>query len=195
MLKNENNENINNNETKKEEIDQNKNDVETETKEKKSSADNAQSEDIAKQLDFYKDQLLRRVAEFENYKKRTEGEIENIIKFANEYLILDILPVIDDLERCLESGKEKNEKDSFYVGIGLIYSKLMKILDGKGLKQIDALNKPFDVNFHEAMLTMQKNGVEPNTVVQEILKGYTLNDKVIRHSKVAVSSENNEVNS
>jgi molecular chaperone GrpE len=197
MLKNDNNENIksDNGESEKEEIDKNTNDFEAETKEKKSSGDNTQSEDTVKQLDFYKDQLLRRVAEFENYKKRTEGEMENIVKFANEYLVSDILPVIDDFERCLESGKEKNEKDSFYVGIGLIYSKLMKILETKGLKQIEALNKTFDVNFHEAMLTMQKNDVEPNIVIQEILKGYMLNDKVIRHSKVAVSAESNKDNS
>jgi molecular chaperone GrpE len=196
MIRNENGENIkNSNGTENEDADKTLNDVEAGTGEKKSSNDNVQSEDIAKQLDFYKDQLLRRVAEFENYKKRTEGEIENIIKFANEYLILDILPVIDDFERCLESGKEKNEKDSFYTGIGLIYSKLMKILDAKGLKQIEALNKPFDVNFHEAMMTMKKDDVKPDTVIQEILKGYILHDKVIRHSKVVVSVESNEVNS
>jgi molecular chaperone GrpE len=183
------------NETDNKEIEKETNAEESEAKEKKSSADNAQSEDLVKQLDFYKDQLLRRVAEFENYKKRTEGEIENIVKVANEYLILDILPVIDDFERSLDLGNEKKEKDPFYVGIELIYSKLMKILEAKGLKQIEALNKPFDVQFHEAMLTMKKDDVEPDTVIQEILKGYILNDKVIRHTKVVVSTKSNEVNS
>ncbi len=151
----------------------------------------AENGDLAKQLDFYKDQLLRRAAEFENYKRRTENEISNITRFANEYLLSDILPVIDDLERSLTAGKEKSEGDSFYKGIELIYSKLMKILEQKGLKTIEALNKPFDVHYHEAMLTMPKEGVEPNTVIQELEKGYTLYDKVIRHTKVIVSAENN----
>lgn len=149
------------------------------------------SDNLQKQLEFYKDQLLRRAAEFENYKRRTENEISNITKFANEILITDLLPIIDDLERSLAAGKEKNNGDSFYKGIELIYSKLMKILEQKGLKPIEALNKPFDVNYHEAMMMMPKDDIEPNIVIQEVEKGYTLHDKVIRHAKVIVSSEKN----
>lgn len=149
----------------------------------------ATSGELIKQLEFYKDQLLRKVAEFENYKKRTENEISNITKFANEILITDLLPIIDDLERSLSSIKDKTGCDSFYKGIELIYSKLMKILEQKGLKQIEALNKPFDVNYHEAMMMMPKDDIEPNIVIQEIEKGYTLYDKVIRHAKVVVSAE------
>jgi molecular chaperone GrpE len=149
------------------------------------------SPDLTKQVELYKDQLLRRAAEFENYKRRTENEISNITKLANEYLISDILPIIDDFERSLSSGKEKSETDPFYKGVEMIYSKLMKILEQKGLKPIEVLNKPFDVNFHEAMMTMPKDGVEPNTVIQELEKGYLLFDRVIRHSKVIVSAENN----
>ncbi len=167
-------------------IDEN---AQPDTESKEASIDN--SADLAKQLDFYKDQLLRRSAEFENYKRRTENDISNITKFANEYLITDILPVIDDIERSLNAGKEKNNGDSFYKGIELIYSKLMKVLEQKGLKPIEAINKPFDVNFHEAMLVMPQEGVEPNTVIQELEKGYLLFDKVIRHTKVIVSAENN----
>jgi len=147
--------------------------------------------ELVKQLEIYKDQLLRRSAEFENYKRRTENEISNITKFANEYLISDILTVIDDLERSLVAGKENNNGESFYKGIELIYAKLMKVLEQKGLKVIEALNKPFDVNFHEAMLTMPREDVEPNTVIQELEKGYSLYDKVIRHTKVIVSAESN----
>jgi len=120
-----------------------------------------------------------------------ENEISNITKFANEILITDLLPIIDDLERSLAAGKEKNNGDSFYKGIELIYSKLMKILEQKGLKPIEALNKPFDVNYHEAMMMMPKDDIEPNIVIQEVEKGYTLHDKVIRHAKVIVSSEKN----
>jgi len=162
-----------------------------EIEEKEEMVEPDTSESLQKQLEFYKDQLLRRAAEFENYKRRTENEISNITKFANEILITDLLPIIDDLERSLAAGKEKNNGDSFYKGIELIYSKLMKILEQKGLKPIEALNKPFDVNYHEAMMMMPKDDIEPNIVIQEVEKGYTLHDKVIRHAKVIVSSEKN----
>lgn len=162
-----------------------------EIEEKEEMVEPDTSENLQKQLEFYKDQLLRRAAEFENYKRRTENEISNITKFANEILITDLLPIIDDLERSLAAGKEKNNGDSFYKGIELIYSKLMKILEQKGLKPIESLNKPFDVNYHEAMMLMPKDDIEPNIVIQEVEKGYTLHDKVIRHAKVIVSSEKN----
>jgi molecular chaperone GrpE len=149
------------------------------------------SNDAVKQIEMYKEQLLRRAAEFENYKRRTENEISSITRFANEYLISDLLPIVDDLQRSLVAGKENNDYNSFYKGIEFIYSKLVKIFEQKGLKPIEALNKPFDVNFHEAMMTMPKEGVEPHIVIQELEKGYLLFDKVIRHTKVIVSAENN----
>jgi molecular chaperone GrpE len=152
-----------------------------------------QFDELQKQLETYKDQLLRKAAEFENFKKRTENDYLNLTKFANEYLISDLLPVIDDFERSLNSGKEKPDFDSFYKGIELIYSKFMKILEGRGLKVIEALDKPFDVNYHEAMLVMPKDDVPPSTVVHEIEKGYLLHDKVIRHTKVAVSGQTESV--
>lgn len=152
-----------------------------------------QVDELKKQLETCKDQLLRKAAEFENFKKRTENDYLNLTKFANEYLIDDLLPVIDDFERSFNSGKEKPDFDSFYKGIELIYSKFMKILEGRGLKVIEAMDKPFDVNYHEAMLVMPKDGVPPSTVVYEIEKGYLLHDKVIRHSKVAVSPHTESV--
>jgi len=188
------NENVNGNETEKEPVLEHEEIVEipgTESDGVDESAAPEDQSDYAKQAEMYKEQLLRRVAEFENYKRRTEIEISNITKFANEYLLSDILPVIDDLERSLSAGKEKSAEDPFYKGVEMIYTKLMKILEQKGLKPIETIDKPFDVNFHEAMMTMPKEGMEPNIVIQELEKGYTLFDKVIRHSKVIVSAENN----
>jgi molecular chaperone GrpE len=145
--------------------------------------------ELESQINNYKDQLLRKAAEFENYKRRTENEFANFTKYANEYLIIDLLPVIDDLERSLAVGKEKPDFDSFYKGVELIYSKLLKTLESKGVKVIDSVNQPFNVDFHEAMMVMQKEGVPASIVLQEIAKGYLLKDKVIRHSKVIVSGE------
>jgi molecular chaperone GrpE len=146
-------------------------------------------EELEKQLNDSKDQFIRKVAEFENYKRRTENEFSNLIKTANEYLIVDLLPVLDDFERSFDHAKDKPDFDSFYKGIELIYAKFAKTLEQKGVKPIESLDKPFDVNFHEAIMVMPKKDVSPQTVIQEILKGYLLNDKVIRHTKVIVSAE------
>jgi molecular chaperone GrpE len=146
-------------------------------------------EELESQVNTYKDQLLRKAAEFENYKRRTENEFSNFTKYANEYLIVELLPVIDDFERSLAVGKERPDFESFYKGVELIYLKFIKALESKGVKVIDSVNQPFDVNFHEAMMVMPKEGVPPSTVIQELAKGYMLNDKVIRHTKVMVSGE------
>jgi molecular chaperone GrpE len=145
--------------------------------------------ELEKQLKDAKDQLLRKVAEFENYKRRTENEFSNLVKNANEYLIIDLLPVLDDFERSFDHAKDKPDFESFYKGIELIYAKLAKTLEQKGVKPITAVDQPFDVNYHEAILMMPKSGVPSHTVLQEVLKGYTLYEKVIRHTKVIVSSE------
>jgi len=142
-------------------------------------------EQLKKQNLLLQDQLLRKAAEFENYKKRTQREIRDVVAYANENLIVSILPVIDDLERSLDSQKDEN--GVFYEGIKLIYNKLMKTLEEKGLKKIDAVGKEFDVDKHEAILQMKSKKSKKNHVIEEYEKGYELNGKVIRHSKVVVS--------
>ncbi len=134
-----------------------------------------------------KDRLLRTAAELDNFRKRTEREISRIVQNANERLIKDILPVIDDLERSLKlSQKGKNEKE-FRSGVELIYQKLMSVLRSYGLEPMESENKEFDVQQHEALLQMEKEGTPPDMVVEEHGKGYLLNGKVLRHAKVVVS--------
>ncbi len=149
---------------------------------------------LKEEVNQWKDKFLRKMAEFDNYKKRLEQDQIQLIKYANEKLIKDLLPVIDDFERTLTFSKEELKKNSILQGVEMVYNKLMKILSDYGLKKIDALNQPFDFNYHEALLQVPKEGVEPLTVVEEVEKGYLLNDKVIRHSKVIVSSEVNVEN-
>ncbi len=127
-------------------------------------------------------QLKYMQADFENYKKRFERERENIIRLANERLIKQLLPIIDDFERALESMK--NEKDK--KGLSLIYKNFLNLLEKNGLKKIEALGKKFDPYYHEAILK-EKSEKEENTILEEIQKGYTLNSKVIRHAKVKVA--------
>jgi len=144
---------------------------------------------LKEEVNQWKDKFLRKMAEFENYKKRVAEDQLQLVKYSNEKLIKDLLPVIDDFERALTFSKEELKNNSVLQGIEMIYNKLMKILSDYGLKKIDAMNQPFDFNYHEALLQVPKDGVEPLTIIEEVEKGYLLNDKVIRHSKVIVASE------
>jgi molecular chaperone GrpE len=150
--------------------------------------------ELEQQVALLKDQLLRKAAEFENYKRRMENDFAAFSKFASENIISQLLPVLDDFNRSLKSGKEKSENDPLYKGVELIYQKFMKILEAQGLKTMDVVGKEFDVNFHDALLQVPRSDVAPHTVVEEVTPGYLLFDKVIRHAKVIVSAaENNEV--
>jgi molecular chaperone GrpE len=112
--------------------------------------------------------------------------------YANEALIADILPVIDDLARSLAAGKARREFGAFYKGVELIQAKLMKILEARGLKPIEALGQEFNVDYHEALMQMPKENVAPHTVIEEVEKGYMLHDKVIRHAKVIVAGNSED---
>jgi molecular chaperone GrpE len=138
-----------------------------------------------------KDQLLRTLAEFDNYKKRSQREMSLFVQTANEKLIVDILPSIDDLERAIKVSKEIMSEDEkvqqFVQGVEFIYKKLMKTLEAKGLKAIESVGQTLDVNLHDALMQIDAPGNEPDTIIDEHEKGYYLYDKVIRHSKVIVS--------
>jgi len=136
-----------------------------------------------------KDKLLRKAAEFENYKRRTENDQINLITFAAESFIQKLLPVIDDFERSLGHVDEAEDVNAIKQGLKLIYDKLLKVLDEQGVKKIEAVGNPFDVDYHEALMQRPDDSVDPHTVIDEIEKGYTYKDKVIRHAKVIVSEE------
>jgi molecular chaperone GrpE len=136
----------------------------------------------------YKDQLLRKAAEFENYKRRIEQNSINFAKYASENIVLELLPIIDDLSRSLKSGKDKLENDPFYKGVELIFAKFNKILESQGVKVMESIGKEFNVDFHDVMMQIPRTDVAPHIIIDEIEKGYFLNDKVIRHAKVIVAS-------
>ena len=145
--------------------------------------------ELEKQVAQLKDQLLRKAAEFDNYKRRTENDFASLTKFAGENIIVQLLPVLDDLNRSLKSVKNKAENDPFTKGVELIYAKLSKALEAQGLKTMDVIGKEFNVDFHDALMQMPRADVPSHTVIEEVEKGYLLFDKVIRHAKVVVSSE------
>lgn len=138
-----------------------------------------------------KDMLLRKAAEFENYKRRTDNEISNYVKYASENIIKELLPVYDDLGRSIESMNKGETKDfeTLRKGVTLIHDKFKNVLEREGLKEINSLGKEFDVDVNSALMQIPKEDVKPNTVLEVIEKGYKLKDKVVKHEKVLVSSE------
>jgi molecular chaperone GrpE len=147
-----------------------------------------QQEDLQKQVEQYKDLLLRKAAEFDNFKRRTENEMAAIVKYAHEDVMEDLLPVLDDFERSLKHSRESKDYEALQKGIELIYQKMIRVLENRGLKSFETVGKEFDVNLHDALLQMPKADVPHQTVLEEVQKGYMLNDKVIRHAKVVVST-------
>ncbi len=146
-------------------------------------------EDKAKKSDEYLDRLLRSQADFDNYKKRLEKDKIEFIKFANEDIIAEILKIIDDFERAVEAGKTKRDFDALYKGIEMIHKDFKEFLKQKGLKEIEAEGKPFNPNEHEAMMQEETDKHPEDYIVEEFQKGYTLNGRVIRPSKVKVAKK------
>jgi molecular chaperone GrpE len=147
----------------------------------------ASLETALKTADKNYDSFLRVSAEFDNYKKRTAREMNDFRKFANESLVKDLLPVVDNLERALESSEDNGKTDSIAAGIQLTLKEILKILDRFNVKAIEALGKSFDPCFHQAVLQEETGEQAENTVLKEFQKGYMLHDRLIRPSMVVVS--------
>jgi len=156
------------------------------------SDENKKLIELEKQVAELTDKFLRKAAEFENYKRRTENDQLNLIKYAAESFIIKLLPVIDDFERSLEHIDTAKNNDALKEGIKLVYDKLIKVLDDQGVKKIESVGKPFDVHYHEALMQKKADKVEPHTVLEELEKGYLYKDRVIRHTKVIVSEDSSE---
>jgi len=149
-----------------------------------------QNESLKNEAADLRDRLLRRVAEFDNFKRRTENETSNLLKYSAENFILKMLPVYDDFERSLNHIRETDNIDSIKKGLQMVLSKFQKILDEQGVKKMETIGQPFDVNYHEALMQRTVQHADPHTVVDEVESGYIYKDKVIRHAKVIVSDEN-----
>ena len=146
-----------------------------------------EEENLAQQLEELKDKYLRAVAEFENFKRRTLKEKTELILNGGEKAITAILPIIDDMERAIENAHKQECVDAVEEGWELIYKKLLSTLEGMGVKKIEVDGKDFDVDFHEAVAMVPGMGDDKKgKIIDCVQTGYTLNDKVIRHAKVAV---------
>ncbi|MCK4353423.1 nucleotide exchange factor GrpE [candidate division WOR-3 bacterium] len=158
----------------------------------------AKRKTLKQELEEYKDNYLRALAEFENYKKRVRKDREVLINYANERLILEFIPVLDNFERGIGNCKlqivkckmkDKKLFKSFYEGIKLIYSSFKKTLENEGLKSFNSINEKFDPRFHEAISVAESDCQVSDTVISEISKGYIFKDRVIRPAQVVVSKK------
>lgn len=134
------------------------------------------------------DSYLRLNAEFDNYRKRTLKEKAELIKSGSERVLVDVINVVDDFERALDNVDSANDVAAVKEGIELIYAKFVNFLQKHGVKEIEAIGQPFDVDKHEALTTVPAQSEEDkDKIVDAIQKGYTLDDKVIRYPKVIVA--------
>ncbi|MBM3248883.1 MAG: nucleotide exchange factor GrpE [Candidatus Omnitrophica bacterium] len=146
-------------------------------------------EDAAKAQEYW-ERILRLQAEFDNAKKRMEKEKFEFTKFANEDIILELLGVLDDLERSIEAAQTKHEDPmAFLKGIEMILAHLYEMLKKNGVKPIEAEGKKFDPHLHEALLQEESEKFDDGIITEEFQKGYTLEDRVIRTSKVKVATK------
>lgn len=155
-----------------------------------SAADAAAPDDRAAQLqqevDEYKNNWLRATADFKNYKRRAEGERDDLIRNANAGLILKLLPIMDDFERAISHIPAEIENNPWLEGVKLVQRKLQTVLEGQGVQAIEAVGTEFDPNFHEAVLYEETDSDHPNMVVEELQRGYKLGDRVLRPTMVKV---------
>ena len=132
------------------------------------------------------DRVLRQMAEFENFRKRTTKEKEQMFSLGEKNVIEKILPVVDNFERGLASIPEDEKGGAIASGMEMIYKQLLKVLEDLGVKPIEAVGKEFDPNFHNAVMQVESEEYESGVVAQEFIKGYMYHDTVVRHSMVGV---------
>lgn len=134
------------------------------------------------------DRLTRQMAEFDNFRKRTEKEKSQMYEVGAKDIIEKILPVVDNFERGLDAVKEEDKEDPFVQGMEKVYKHLLTTLEGIEVKPIEAVGQPFDPNFHNAVMHVEDENFGENIVAEEFQKGYTYRDSVVRHSMVKVAN-------
>jgi molecular chaperone GrpE len=133
--------------------------------------------------------MLYLQAEFENFKKLKLKEKQETLKYGNEQLLLEMIPVLDNLQMALEHASQAEDVKAIGEGVKLTCNQFLKVLEKSGVERIDALGKKFDPNLHEALYQEERDDVDSDTVVSEVQKGYVLNGRVVRPSRVSVSKK------
>jgi molecular chaperone GrpE len=168
------------NEEQKEQPEKTQNEAKLEELARSLEDEKKRSEDCLTRLKYMQ-------ADFENYRKRLDRQMEDVRKYSNERLIIQLLDIVDELELAVKSARSSDSGENLVQGVEMILSNLKKVLEKEGVSPIECLGKPFDSSKHNAVSTVEKDGAEGCTVVEEIRKGYTMKEKVIRPSVVKVA--------
>ena len=144
-------------------------------------------EKLAADLAELNQRFLRTAADFENYKRRTIQEKEDLLKYSNAKLMAELLPVLDNFQLALRSPAESTEAQNVVKGVEMIYRQMLQTLEQAGMTKIEAVGQPFNPNMHEAIMQVEDDTVPEDTVVEELRAGYMLKERVIRPSMVKVS--------
>ena len=155
-------------------------------KDKKKNKGDKKVEELKEKIKDLEDKNIRQIAEFQNFRNRTEKEKSQMFDMGAKNVIEKILPVVDNFERGLASVPADEAEDGFYNGMNMIYKQLLGELDKIGVKPIEAKGKEFDPNLHNAVMQVQSDELESGTVAEELQKGYTYHDSVVRHAMVSV---------
>lgn len=150
------------------------------------TAEGQEAQSLEDKYNELNDRFLRLYAEFDNYRRRTNKEKVELISNANEKLLLDIIPTLDDFERAIANNESAEDLAALKQGFELIYTKLKSTLEAKGLKQMLAKGESFDSDLHEAIANVPGDDTQKGKVIDDVEKGYFLNEKVIRYAKVVV---------
>jgi len=151
-------------------------------------ADDASKDSKDTKIADLEDRLKRQIAEFDNFRKRTEKEKSAMFDMGARHIIEAILPTIDNFERGLKTVPEDKEAKAFYEGMEMIYKQMLKVLSDVGVTAIDCLDKEFDLNLHNAVMHVEDEAYGNNIIIEEFQKGYKYKDTVIRHSMVKVAN-------
>jgi len=158
-----------------------------ETVEQEEAAAEPDAAALQAQLDELNQRFLRTAADFENYKRRTALEKDDLLKYSNAKIIGEILPVLDNFQLALKTTSDNKEVQNVVKGVDMIYRQLLQVLEVAGMTKIEAVGHAFDPNLHEAIMQVDDDSVPEDTVVEELRAGYMLKERVIRPSMVKVS--------
>lgn len=173
-------------ETDSEIEEQSEDTTEEKDEENKLSALQEENNDLKEEIDSLKDRYIRLQAEFDNYRKRSEKERIAARKYEAQALATELLPVIDNFERALQTEVDESNR-GFYDGVKMVYEQFLQAMASQGVEVMDVVNKPFDPNLHHAVMQEEDDSIESNIVTEELQKGYMLKDKVIRPAMVKVN--------
>jgi len=152
----------------------------------------ARIQDLERQLAEQRDRMLRAVAEADNVRRRTQRDAEDRVRYANESLVRELLPILDNFDRAVASARAAGGADSLVAGVELIQRELLRVLERAGVSRYSAIGQPFDPTRHEAIARVVSGDAAPDTVVSETAPGYTLHGRVLRPAMVAVAAAPDE---